>query len=154
MEPNGSRVAVGGRPTLVGGRLNVAAVEIFESKIGTRLAEYTNGKASQVSALLYTPNGKYMIVGWDDVIQIWDSDHANLLEIRGDVSGVGSSPDGRYLAVPRPIGRSGYGNSDSRRLASTKQERIARLARENPAMAFTSLIFSIHRLPKVNCEGM
>ena len=97
---DGTRLAVGGRAVLSGSRLVGAAVEVLDTVKVTQIDEFTRPSASHVQALAYTPDGNYLIVGWDDVVQIWDNQHAALLqEIPEDAGAVTISRDGRYMGI-------------------------------------------------------
>jgi WD40 repeat protein len=94
------RIAVGGRPVFAGSRLTAAAVEIFDRTTGRQLGEFTDTKAQHVQGLLFTPDGKHLIIGWDDVVEIWDSKHEHLDQRIEHAGGaITASSDGRYLAV-------------------------------------------------------
>jgi WD40 repeat protein len=98
--PDGRHFAVGGSPVTAGARLATAAVEIFDVKTGKQLAEYTRANASHVRALMYSPDGKYLMIGWDGGVEIWDAQHTKLLQsIAGDVDAASLSHDGRHLAI-------------------------------------------------------
>jgi WD40 repeat protein len=97
----GSRiVAVGGRPVFAGGRLSTAAVGIFDADTGTLLGEYTHAGAGHQQGLAYTPDGRYLIIAWDGVVEIWDGQHTALRQsIATDAGAVSVSRDGRYLGI-------------------------------------------------------
>jgi WD40 repeat protein len=97
--PDGTRIAVGGRPVFAGYRLTHATIEILDASKGM-IGEYQSESASHVQALIYSPNGKYLIIGWDSVVEIWNSQHTERLQmIPVAASAVVVSTDGQYMAV-------------------------------------------------------
>jgi WD40 repeat protein len=101
--PDGRRIAVGGRAVFAGSRITGAAIEILDPTTGAQLAEYTHSNTrsgAHVLALFYSPDNRYLMIGWDEMLEIWDSDHKKLLQnIRGKISAATVSRDGKYLAV-------------------------------------------------------
>jgi WD40 repeat protein len=100
--PDGRRFALGGRPVIAGARLKTAAIEIFDARTGQQLGEYTRDKASHVRGLMYSQDGKYLMIAWDEDVEIWDAAHDKLLQTipgPGDINAASFSFDGRYLAV-------------------------------------------------------
>jgi hypothetical protein len=97
--PDGTRIAVGGRPVFGGSRLRHATIQMIDVSGGT-IQEYQSGQASHVRALIYTPNSKYLIIGWDDIVEIWNSQWTEKLQsIPVAPSAVVVSTDGQYMAV-------------------------------------------------------
>lgn len=93
---DGKYIAVGGNyPT----RNGPPALEIVDANTGKAV---TSAPAtSNMVALDYSPDGKYLLVGWGNVgVEIWDPTHTKLLqEISGHPSAARFSPDGRHLAI-------------------------------------------------------
>jgi WD40 repeat protein len=94
----------GGQYIAVGGycfdpRPDPPALEIIDAKSGKAVASATSG--SNMIALDYSSDGKYLLVGWAAVgVEIWDSRHAKLLQtISGHPSAARFSPDGRHLGI-------------------------------------------------------
>jgi WD40 repeat protein len=96
--PDGHRIAVGGTtgdPT----RRDPPALELLDSDTGQGLQGFAG--PSNMIALDYSPDGKYLLVGWGNVaVEIWDSGHTKLLQrIPGHPTAARFSPDGRHVAV-------------------------------------------------------
>lgn len=93
---DGKYIAVGGNyPT----RNGPPALEIVDANTGKAV---TGAPAtSNMVALDYSPDGKYLLVGWGNVgVEIWDPTHRQLLQkISGQPSAARFSPDGRHLGV-------------------------------------------------------
>jgi WD40 repeat protein len=98
--PDGRRFTLGGSPVAAGARLETAAVEIFDAQTGQQLGEYARDDFSKIRALMYSPDGSYLMIGWDRDVEIWDATHKKLLQkIAGDINAASLSPNGRYLAI-------------------------------------------------------
>jgi WD40 repeat protein len=75
-------------------------LRIFDTVTGEQIDDYTPPRASEVKGLLYSRNGKYLIVAWDGVVEIWDADRKRLLQtIAQDTVAMTLSADDRYLAM-------------------------------------------------------
>jgi WD40 repeat protein len=109
---DGVRIAVGGRPVFAGSRLTTAAVEIFDRTTGRQVGEFTYPQAQHVQGLVFTPDGKHLVIDWDGVVEIWDSTHEHLSQrieqstkatqaarAKLPPGAITVSPDGRYLAI-------------------------------------------------------
>lgn len=97
--PDGTRIAVGGRPVFAGNRLTHATIQVLDVSKGV-MGEYQSESASHVQGLIYTPNGEYFIIAWDAGVEIWNSEHTKLLQvIPAATSAVAVSADSHYLAV-------------------------------------------------------
>jgi WD40 repeat protein len=97
--PDGTRIAVGGRPVFTGSRLTHATIQILDASKGI-IGEYQSGTASHVQALTYTANGKYLIIAWDAVVEIWNGQRTEMFQsIPVAASAVAVSRDGHYMAV-------------------------------------------------------
>jgi WD40 repeat protein len=87
--------------TGAGGR----GLQIFDAQSGQQVLGVEPPSRTSVTALRYTPDGKYIIegvagshvAGWG---KIWDGQHRELLqEIAGNVASIAVSKDGRYMAT-------------------------------------------------------
>jgi WD40 repeat protein len=85
--PDGQRIVVAGG--------TVVAVDFSSGKV----SEYASHPALPV-ALMYTRDGKRLLIAWSDGVEIWDAGHTKLAQrIPGRlVQGAAMSADGRYLA--------------------------------------------------------
>jgi WD40 repeat protein len=95
--PDGRRIAVGGNA--VGQANRVPGVQILDSSTGEVLESIP--ARSNLVALDYSADGKYLLVGWgNDGIQIWDAAHTKLMQrISGDHGAARFSWDGHHLAI-------------------------------------------------------
>jgi WD40 repeat protein len=97
--PDGTRIALGGRAVFAGSRLTHAAMQILDASKGI-IGEYQSESASHIQALIYSPNGKYLIIGWDTVVEIWNSQRTERLQVIPVApSAVVVSTDGQNMAV-------------------------------------------------------
>jgi WD40 repeat protein len=109
--PDGAHLAAG---SLIGdpAKGEADAVRIFDASTGEMVANEP-AKMAHIYALLYTPEGKYLVESAIDQegkylaekavdfrIRIWDGGHQNLLqEVHGTASSMAVTRDGRYLAM-------------------------------------------------------
>ena len=97
--PDGTRIVVGGRPVFAGNRLTHATIQILDTSKGM-IGEYQSENAFHLQGLIYSANGKYLVIGWDTAVEIWNSEHTKLLQVLpAATSAVALSADSRYLAV-------------------------------------------------------
>jgi WD40 repeat protein len=95
---SGKYIAVGGDcldPT----RSDPTVLEIVDANTGKAV---TSAPAtSNMVALDYSPDGRYLLVGWGNVgVEIWDPTHTKLLqEISGHPSAARFSPDGHHFGI-------------------------------------------------------
>jgi WD40 repeat protein len=96
--PDGRRIAIGGSAA-ESPHGDAVGLEILDSEAGKSIAKFV-GKSNMV-ALDYSSDGKYMLVGWGNVaVEIWDSGHTKLVQrIPGHPTAARFSPDGRHLAI-------------------------------------------------------
>jgi WD40 repeat protein len=111
--PDGSQVAVAESKAVDSSPLQGATVAILEAKSG-RVVQREQSMGSRVRVLMYSPDGRYQIIGGlGDSVQIWDGAHQKLLqEICAQPAAGAVSRDGHYFALGgegRP--RSRQGNS-------------------------------------------
>lgn len=81
-----------------GSQANPPNLQLIDAATGTPVSTLPGSYSP--AALDYSPNGKYLVVGWLNVgIEIWNAAHTKLLErIPGHTSAARFSPDGR-LAI-------------------------------------------------------
>ena len=97
--PDGIHVAAGAR---VGGSAKGPdIVKIFDVTTGKLIVSEPAERPSQVFALRYSPDGKYLVESAvNSSIRIWDGRHQTLLqEIHGVATSLAFSRDGRFLAM-------------------------------------------------------
>jgi WD40 repeat protein len=98
--PDDRRILLGGAPNKAGSPPRRAGLEIVDAATGEDLGDYAITDQDGVAALSYSPDGKYLVIGWDRILEIWDAAHTKLLQrIPGWTHAADFSPDGRYLAI-------------------------------------------------------
>ena len=98
-DPSAGTVAMGVWGGLGIGSANV--VRIYKARTGALVAGESGPVKTWVTALRYTPHGRYLIeAGIDNTVEIWDGDHHHLLQkIPHQAWSLAVSPHGHYLAL-------------------------------------------------------
>jgi WD40 repeat protein len=77
---------------------NIVAISIFDTISNKTVV--SEDAAGSYSLVRYTPNGKYLIEKIGKKVEIWDSQHHNLLQtIKADPTYLAVSPDGLHFAM-------------------------------------------------------
>lgn len=97
--PDGRQIAVTGSTEDDGSQSNPPNLLLIDAASGQPVSSFPGGYFP--AALDYSPNGKYLVVGWLNVgIEIWNAAHTKLFErIPGHLSGARFSPDGRLATA-------------------------------------------------------
>jgi WD40 repeat protein len=95
--PDGHRIVIGGDPGE--SPTPLPALETFDVDTQKRIKIYPS--RGHMTALNYSADGKYLLVGWlIEGVEIWDAAHTKLLQrISGRVTAARFSVDGRHLAT-------------------------------------------------------
>ena len=98
-DPSAGTVAIGVWGGLGIGSANV--VRIYKARTGALVAGESGPVKTWVTALRYTPHGRYLIeAGIDNTVEIWGGTHQHLLQkIPHQTWSLAVSPHGHYLAL-------------------------------------------------------
>jgi WD40 repeat protein len=114
---DGSRLALGG--TIVGDearRLTGPTVQIWDAATQTLLNEFSYKKGFHLLGLLGAPQDKFMVVAWDDAVEIRSGDGSAVEQtIRAKPSAIALSADGQQLAIAETDRRISVWNVKKRR---------------------------------------